>query len=116
MFQVWVNLWALHHDEQFWEEPFKFRPERYLDAEGQLVPADHPNRRRTMPFGAGVRVCVGEVFAVSRMFLIVARILQNFSILPETSPEQQPSCDPRDMKMGIALLPPEFKIRIAPID
>ena len=62
--EVWVNLWALHHDEKLWDEPFSFKPERFLDVDGQLVPADHPNRKNVMPFGAGHRVCVGEVLAL----------------------------------------------------
>ena len=86
----------------------------FLDADGHLVPADHPNRRNIMPFSAGHRVCVGEVFALSRMFLITARILQNFTILPESTLDKQPPCDPRDMKMGMALMPPPYKVRMIP--
>ena len=110
--EIWVNLWAMHHDEKLWDEPFTFKPERFLDSNGQLVPADHPNRRNVMPFGAGHRVCVGEVFALSRLFLIIARILQNFTILPESTLENQPSCDPRIREMGLSLHPPPFKIRL----
>ena len=113
--EVWVNLWALHHDEKLWDEPFSFKPERFLDSDGQLVPVDHPNRKNVMPFGAGHRVCVGEVLALSRMFLITARILQNFTILPESTAEKQSSCDPRDMKMGIVLLPPPCKVRMVQV-
>ena len=113
--EVWVNLWALHHDEKLWDEPFSFAPERFLDADGNLVPADHPNCKNTMPFGAGHRVCVGEVLAVSRMFLITARILQNFTVLPESTVENQPSCDPRDMRIGAMLLPPAYKVRMMPL-
>ena len=114
--EVWTNLWALHHDEKLWDEPFQFRPERFLDADGQLVTADHPNRRNVMPFGAGHRVCVGEVFSLSRLFLITARILQNFTILPESTLDQQPSCDPRNMKMGIVATPPPFKVKMVPLN
>lgn len=32
----------------------------------------------SMPFGAGRRVCPGEVFAKSRLFLLVTTMLQNF--------------------------------------
>ena len=113
--EVWTNLWALHHDEKLWDEPFQFRPERFLDADGQLVPADHPNRRNVMPFGAGHRVCVGEIFALTRLFLITARILQNFTVLPESTLDQQPSCDPRDMKMGMVVTSPPFKVRMVPL-
>ena len=113
--EVWPNLWALHHDDKLWDEPFKFKPKRFLDADGQLVPADHPNCRNIMPFGAGNRVCVGEVFALSRMFLITARILQNFTILPESTVEKQPSCDPRNMQMGMVVTPLPFKVRMVPL-
>ena len=113
--QIWVNLWAMHHNEKLWDDPFTFKPERYLDADGQLVLADHPHRRNTMPFGAGHRVCVGEVFAMSRMFLIIARILQNFTILPESTLDKQPSCDPRNMTMGMVLIMSPYKVRMIPL-
>ena len=114
--EVWVNLWAMHHDEKLRDEPFIFKPERFLDAEGQLLPADHPNRKNLMPFGAGQHGCVREVFALKRMLLIMARILQNFSLLPESTLEKQPSCNPRDMIMGLLVLPQPFKVRIVPVD
>ena len=113
--EVWINFWALHHDDKLWDKPFSFKPERFLDAEGQLVPADHPSRRNTMPFGAGHRVCVGEVFARGRMFLITARILQNFIILPEDTVQKQPSCDPRNMTLACVLQPPAVKVRMVPV-
>ena len=114
--EVWVNLWAMHHDEKLWDEPFAFKPECFLDAKCKLVPVDHPNHRNVMPFGAGHRVCVGEVFALSRMLLIMARILQNFTILPESTVENQPSYDPRDMTMGVLARPKPFKVRMVPLD
>ena len=113
--QVWTNLWSLHHDEDLWDEPFKFKPERFLNEDGEVLPVDHPNRKHLMPFGAGNRVCVGEVFAMSRMFLILTRILQNFTVLPETSIEAQPSCDPRAMEMGFLIMSPPFKVRMEPL-
>ena len=81
--EVLVNLWSIHHDEELWEEPFKFDPSRFLDEKGQLVRCDHPNRKNSLPFGVGHRVCPGENLAVSRMFLIIARLVQCFQIEPE---------------------------------
>ena len=35
----------MHHNEKYWEEPFSFKPERFLDEEGRLLPANHPTRK-----------------------------------------------------------------------
>ena len=112
--RVIANLWNLHHDENFWDEPFAFKPERYLDDNGDLVLADHPNRLHTMPFGSGQRVCIGEIFAMSRLFLILTTLIQKFEISPESTVADQPSMDPRHMGWGAALLPPPYKVRFIP--
>ncbi len=79
---ILINTWTLHHDDSLWEEPHIVLPERFLDAEGELVPPDHPNRKHLLPFGAGPRVCLGEVFAMTRLFLWTAAVIQNFAITP----------------------------------
>ena len=108
---VWTNLWALHHDEKIWVDPFVFRPERYLDDAGCLVPADHPARKHNLAFSAGPRVCAGEVFALSRLFLMLATLVKHFEILPATTLAEQPSCDCRNMVFGFLLYPPNFQVR-----
>ena len=30
------NLWYMMHDPDVWDEPYEFKPERFLDAEGHL--------------------------------------------------------------------------------
>jgi cytochrome P450 family 2 subfamily U polypeptide 1 len=50
---IFLNLFALLHDEELWEKPYDFLPERFLDESGQVVSASHPNRRHLMPFGGG---------------------------------------------------------------
>ncbi len=86
---VRVNIWTLHHDEEFWGDPDVIRPERFLDDDGQLVPPDHPNRKHLLPFGAGPRVCLGEVFAMTRLFLWTAAVINKFEITP--SPDSDKS-------------------------
>ena len=110
--EVIPHLWSMHHSEDLWQEPFHFDPSRFLDSSGKLVDPDHPNRKHVMAFGAGHRVCVGEVFAMSRMFLILSRLVQTFHVLPETTVDKQPSCDPREMKFGSVLFPNDFKVRL----
>ena len=110
--EVIPHLWSMHHSEDLWQEPFHFDPSRFLDSSGKLVEPDHPNRKQVMAFGAGHRVCVGEVFAMSRMFLILSRLVQTFHVLPETTVDKLASCDPREMKFGSVLFPNDFKVRL----
>lgn len=104
---VLANIWALHHDERFWDEPYKFKPERFLDDEGQLLDSSHDNRHHLMPFSAGPRVCLGEVLAMARLFLFIASVAQQFTI---TQGAKQVSCDSRKLKHGVILSSEDFEI------
>ena len=44
--QVWPNIWHLCHDPEVWDEPWTFKPERFLDENGEFLPADHPARKQ----------------------------------------------------------------------
>lgn len=35
-------------DETYWKDPYKFRPERFIDGEGKLIQTSY-----FMPFGSG---------------------------------------------------------------
>ena len=79
---ILTSIWALHHDKAFWKDPEIFRPERFLDTSGDLLPADHPNRKHLIPFGMGSRVCLGESMALARLFLWTAIMIQRFKVHP----------------------------------
>ncbi|ELU02219.1 hypothetical protein CAPTEDRAFT_139038 [Capitella teleta] len=104
---VLVNLFALHHDEEFWKNPYEFQPERFLDEHHQLLPASHPNRRHLLPFGAGPRLCIGEALAKSRLFLVISSLAQKFNIHPG---DVTTSCDPRVLLTGPILSSRYFEI------
>ncbi|XP_059145625.1 steroid 17-alpha-hydroxylase/17,20 lyase-like [Physella acuta] len=108
---ILVNVGHFHRDPKYWEDPWTFKPERFLDATGQILPADHPVRKNLLAFGIGNRMCPGEVFARSRVFLFLTRILQKFDLLP---PESEPlqSCHPQhNLKVLVRQAPP-FKCQI----
>ncbi|EDO46605.1 predicted protein, partial [Nematostella vectensis] len=71
---VYVNLWAIHHDEAEWVDPYKFRPSRFLEG------TNSASAYSMLPFGAGVRVCVGESLAKMELFLFVSRLLHRFKL------------------------------------
>ena len=104
-----VNGWGMHHDKEFWGDPERFRPERFLDASGNLVPADHPRRRHLMPFSAGIRGCPGEQFAMSRLFLWLSNTCMRFRIMPGT--DNSPGLVSQEALVHDFLMyPPKFKI------
>ncbi|XP_076439359.1 cytochrome P450 2B1-like [Babylonia areolata] len=73
-----------------WTDPVSFKPERFLDPEGRLLPVTHPTRHSLMAFGTGKRSCVGERFARARIFLFLSRVLSCFDILPPAAEELLP--------------------------
>ena len=104
---IWGNVWGLHHNKEIWGDPDVFRPERYLDEKGNLVPADHPARVCNLTFGAGPRVCPGETFAMTRMFILLACMMKNFEFL---TPKGQKMFDVRNITNGIVLASQPYKV------
>ncbi|XP_004631548.1 steroid 17-alpha-hydroxylase/17,20 lyase [Octodon degus] len=74
---VIVNLWALHHNEEEWDRPHQFMPERFLDPAGSQIVMPSQSY---LPFGAGPRSCVGEALARQELFLLAAWLLQRFDL------------------------------------
>uniref|UniRef100_A0A0B6ZKM9 Cytochrome P450 n=1 Tax=Arion vulgaris TaxID=1028688 RepID=A0A0B6ZKM9_9EUPU len=111
---IFVNSWHILHDETIWEDPWIFKPERFLDTERQLLPADHPIRKNMIAFGFGVRACPGEMFARSRIFLFITSILQRYDISPPVNEKLIPA----DFQVhdenfqGLVLQTPDFKCRL----
>ncbi|XP_062614296.1 cytochrome P450 2D28-like [Saccostrea cucullata] len=107
--RILTNLWTVHHSEE-WDDPFVFRPERFLDDSGLLLPATHPSRKRLLVFGFGKRSCVGEVFAKNRTFLFLATLMQTCSVI-KPSGQSTTHLDPRAMVPGIVLQPQSYQVQ-----
>jgi cytochrome P450 len=66
--------WVTHRHPDFWDEPLRFKPERFLPS------AAERNRFAYFPFGGGPRICIGMQFALIEGPLILATILQQFRV------------------------------------
>ncbi|KAI3783956.1 hypothetical protein L1987_43047 [Smallanthus sonchifolius] len=51
--QVWVNVWAISHDPKVWEDPYTFKPERFLGSNIDFTGHDF----EFIPFGGGAGGC-----------------------------------------------------------
>ncbi|GAB1302504.1 Steroid 17-alpha-hydroxylase/17,20 lyase [Apodemus speciosus] len=102
---VIVNLWALHHDENEWDQPDRFMPERFLDPTGSHLITPSPSY---LPFGAGPRSCIGEALARHELFVFVALLLQRFDF--DVSDDKQLPCLMGDPKVVFLIDP--FKVKI----
>lgn len=72
--QVLVNAWAIGRDPEVWDEPWSFKPERFL---GSTVDYKGQNYE-LIPFGAGRRMCAGVPLAHRMLHLILGSLLHQF--------------------------------------
>jgi cytochrome P450 len=81
------SQWVTHRDARYFEEPEKFRPERWLDGlEERLAGGTY------YPFGDGPRRCIGQEFALLEIALAIAAIAQRFrfTLMPGARIEVEP--------------------------
>jgi cytochrome P450 len=72
---VLYSSWASHHLPGVWEQPFRFRPERF-DAAGRAALA----KGQYVPFGGGSRQCIGMRFGQLEIRAIVSAIVARFDL------------------------------------
>ena len=70
---VLVNLYSILMDKELWGDPETFRPERFLDEEGQL---DRGRMEQVSSFSLGRRRCVGEFLAKMELFVFITTLIQ----------------------------------------
>lgn len=102
---AWImpNIYAIHHDPEIWDEPYEFRPERFLSADEKTVKRND----NMLAFSLGTRRCLGENLARDQVWLFVTNILRRFSL---TWDPAKPKPDLNLSQEGFILKPEEFFI------
>jgi cytochrome P450 len=72
---------ALHYREDIFPEPREFRPERFLEGRA--------DNYAWIPFGGGIRRCIGAAFAEYEMRIVLREIVGRAQLsVPHTEPEK----------------------------
>lgn len=96
---VTVSPYLLHRHRTLWKDPDVFDPSRFLGENRERI-----DRYAYIPFGAGLRVCIGMSFAIQEAVIVLAHLLRDlrFDLAPGcvVAPVQRVTLRPRDgMKM-----------------
>jgi len=83
--EVLYSIYAVHHDRAVYPKPDVFDPDRWLPERRREIP-----RSAFMPFGAGVRNCIGESFAWNEIMGVTATLMQNWHLRPVSDEPVKP--------------------------
>ncbi|RXW20920.1 hypothetical protein EST38_g4940 [Candolleomyces aberdarensis] len=72
---VMGNIWAVGRDPEYFPDPERFNPQRWLNSDGKLK-----DDLKSYPFGFGRRVCPGQHMATASVFINTALTQWAFNI------------------------------------
>uniref|UniRef100_A0A8C1YU53 Si:dkey-91i10.3 n=1 Tax=Cyprinus carpio TaxID=7962 RepID=A0A8C1YU53_CYPCA len=72
---------AVSYDEKVFPNPSAFLPQRWIRGEKQLN--QHPFG--SVPFGFGIRACLGRRVAELEMYLLLSRLIKHYEVRPDPS-------------------------------
>src|SRR4051794_3696956 len=72
--RVWTPMSLIQRDPEAYDNPNEFRPERFLEGK--------PPAYMWIPFGGGVRRCLGAPFALLEMRVVLQTVLSRLDLTP----------------------------------
>jgi cytochrome P450 len=89
--RVVTGIAPLHHDGRFHERANRFEPDRYVGKK--------PDTYAWIPFGGGMRRCLGAAFAQFEIDVVLRTLLRNFELGTTAEPGE------RESFRGVAFAP-----------
>jgi len=86
---ILLSPYVIHRDERFWDNADAFQPERWA----KLSVKEAAQRNIYIPFGGGLRRCIGEGFAWAEGILLIATLAQKWKLRLE--PKQRVGLQPQ---------------------
>ncbi|MDE0304716.1 MAG: cytochrome P450 [Albidovulum sp.] len=79
---LFIPIYALHRNHCFWSDPDRFNPGRFADRSSI-------DKFAFLPFGGGMRICIGASFALMEAVIILSSVVSKykFALLPGQEPE-----------------------------
>lgn len=113
------NIWAMLHDENVYPNPMVFNPERFMPS--QPSPSQNPESSdmplnpdpRLFAFGFGRRICVGQHFADSALFIAISSLLSTLTFSKARDLETGELIDPEVVYPSFVGHPKPFRCSIA---
>jgi len=73
---VWFPTFSLHRDPKYYPHPDKFDPDRFLNG--------NVDNSVYMPFGIGLRMCIGNRFALMEAKIMLFYLLWHYDLKPDS--------------------------------
>ncbi|PKY17707.1 cytochrome P450 [Rhizophagus irregularis] len=97
-----INIKAIHNNEDYWEEPNKFNPDRWMDENFE------PKKNSFIMFGGGLRLCPGNKLTMIELVCLIALLFRKYEI-------NLVDMDfPKTMGIGVTVFCVEFLVEIKP--
>jgi cytochrome P450 len=77
---IGLSAGLTHYDPELFPNPDRFDPDRFLDT----VPGTYS----WIPFGGGIRRCIGATFAHMELDVVLRVMLERVELLPTTAPDE----------------------------